>query len=145
MTNLLALSCQQCESLSGNSQQYLDCAKNCTPDKNTNPSEKIINPLLPENLSSKSGESFLASIFPPLVGWIFVVGAIGFFFMVVLGAIQWIFSGGDKGAVEQARGRITNALIGIILLFSTFAIINLVETFFGINILTIDIGPLKIQ
>ncbi len=109
------------------------------------PKGGIKNPALGDSLNELSGEEFLAKLFPALVGWIFVVGTVGFFFMMIAGAIQWIFSGGDKGALEQAKGRITNALVGIILLFSTFAIISMIETFFGINILTIDIGPLKIQ
>ncbi|MBL7036901.1 hypothetical protein ISR94_03660, partial [Candidatus Microgenomates bacterium] len=48
-------------------------------------------------------------------------------------------------AIEGARGRITSALVGVVILFSTFALIKIVETFFGIDILTIDIGPLVIQ
>lgn len=65
--------------------------------------------------------------------------------MLLLGAITWIGSGGDKAAIEGARGRITQALIGIVVLFSVFAIIKLIEGLFGIKILTLDIGPLIIK
>lgn len=106
---------------------------------------KITNPALGDTLKNLSGESFLAKFFPSLVGLIMVVGVVIFFFMMLIGAIQWIFSGGDKGALEGARGRITNALIGLVIFFSVFAIIKLIEVFFDTNILTIDIGPLKIQ
>ena len=105
----------------------------------------LTNPILPENLRTKDSETFFTQLFPSLVGLIFVIGSLAFFFMILFGAIQWILSGGDKGAVEAARGRITNALIGIVVLFGSFAIINLIEIFFGLNILTIDIGPLKIR
>jgi hypothetical protein len=64
---------------------------------------------------------------------------------MLLGGIQWISSGGDKTALEGARGKITNAVIGIIILFSLFAILKIVEDFFGINILTIDFGPLMVR
>ncbi|HCC84476.1 MAG TPA: hypothetical protein DEP87_02240 [Candidatus Pacebacteria bacterium] len=40
------------------------------------------------------------------------------------GAIEWITSGGDKGKVENARNKITNSLIGIIILVSSFTIIG---------------------
>lgn len=97
------------------------------------------------NLGNNSGISFVQQLIPSLVGLAFVVGVLIFFFMLLLGAIQWISSGGDKAAVEGARGKITQALVGIIVLFSVFAIIKVVETFFGINILTLDIGPLIIK
>ena len=63
----------------------------------------------------------------------------------MIGGIQWMTAGGDKAAIEQARGKVTNALVGLVILFSTFAIILAIETFFGVDILTIDIGVLKIE
>ena len=107
---------------------------------------QITNPAL-GNLDNPSnrGIGFFQQLIPALIGLAFVGGSLIFFFMLVLGAIQWITSGGDKAAVEGARGRITQALVGIILLFSVFAIVKLIETFFNINILSIDIGPLTIK
>ena len=104
----------------------------------------ITNPFLGD-LQYETGESFIGKFIPALIGLLFVAGAIFFFFMLVWGSLQWILSGGDKGAIEGARGRITAAFAGLVLLLSTFAIIALIETFFGINILTIDIGLLVIQ
>jgi len=76
----------------------------------------------------------------------FVVGAIIFLFMLISGAITWITSGGDKNAVEAARGRVTSAIVGIVVLFVTFAAITLIENFFGgINILDLNLGDLYIK
>lgn len=104
----------------------------------------IINPAI-GNLNNHTGIGFLQQLIPSLIGLAFVAGAVLFFFMLLLSAIQWISSGGDKGAVEAARGRLTQALIGIVILFCAFAIIKLVEYFFGISILVLDIGPLIIK
>lgn len=60
-----------------------------------------------------------------------VVAAIVFFFMLVLGGIKWIMSGGDKAKTEEARNQITSALIGLVIVFAAWAIISLVSTFFG--------------
>lgn len=95
--------------------------------------------------SPEGGSGFLELILPKIIGLLFVFGSLVFFFMFVWGAISWILAAGDKAHVEAAKGRITSALIGVVLLFSSFAIVALVETFFGVNILTIDIGPLVIQ
>lgn len=99
-----------------------------------------------ENFSMDPESSvFFTTLLPKLVGWIFVIGSLLFFFVFAIGAIQWITSGGDKQALEGARAKISNAFIGIVLLFISFAVIKVIEKFFGINILTIDIGPLMIQ
>lgn len=66
---------------------------------------------------------------------IFIVAALIFFFMLVVGGIQWMVSGGDKAATESARGRITAALIGLIIVFAAWAIMKLIETFLGITFL----------
>lgn len=68
-----------------------------------------------------------------------VVAAIVFFFMLVIGGIRWIMSGGDKGQTEAARNQITAALIGLVIVFSAWAIAQLLGTFFGINIFTLEI------
>lgn len=96
-------------------------------------------------LNENNGVSFVQQLIPSLIGLAFIVGALLFFFMLLISGLQWITSGGDKASVEAARGRITQALIGIVVLFSVFAIIKLIENFFGISILALDIGPLTIK
>ncbi len=108
----------------------------------------ITNPGLGTNLqgilAGGGGVYFFQLLIPRLIGWAFVIGTTLFVFMLLIGSVQWITSGGDKNALEAARGRISQALIGVIVLFSVFAIIKLIEVFFGISILAIDIGPLII-
>ncbi|MFC1625588.1 hypothetical protein ACFL1Q_00900 [Patescibacteria group bacterium] len=97
------------------------------------------------SLSSRGGITFFQKILPNLISLAFIIAVLIFFFVLIIAAIQWISSGGDKTAMESARGRITSALVGIVILLSSFALIKIVEAFFGINILTLDIGILKIQ
>jgi NADH:ubiquinone oxidoreductase subunit 6 (subunit J) len=103
----------------------------------------ITNPAVP-NLESHSGVSFIESLLRALVSIGFIVGGVVFLFIFLMGAIQWISSGSDKSAQEQARGRLTSALVGIIILFALYAIIKVVEYFFGISILLINVEPLRI-
>jgi len=62
-----------------------------------------------------------------------------FFFMLVIGGIQWIMSGGDKAKTEEARNRITAALIGLIIVFAAWLIIILVQNVFGVSLLNFTI------
>ncbi len=65
---------------------------------------------------------------------IYVFGSIIFLFMIVVSAVQWIISGGDKEAVQKARSRITSAIIGLILLALARFIATLVGSITGFNI-----------
>lgn len=96
-------------------------------------------------LAIPDAAAFFNVFLPKAITLLLVVGVIIFFFMLIMGAIQWISSGGDKGGLEAARGKITSALIGIIILFSVFAVMKLIETFFGITIMTLDIGSLVVK
>lgn len=74
-----------------------------------------------------------------IVSWaitaILIIAAVVFFFMLIIGGIKWIMSGGDKQNTESARNQITAALIGLIIVFSAWAIMNLLGTVFGIELL----------
>jgi hypothetical protein len=105
----------------------------------------VLGPTLQTFLADKSGTSFFSNLLPRAVALLFVAGALIFFFMFIWGGIQWISSGGDKQGLESARGRITNAIIGLVILFAALAIIKFIESFFGVSILTLDIRPLIIQ
>lgn len=105
----------------------------------------ITNPVLPSSLGENPDPvSYLQELFPRIVTLILIIGSLVFFFYLIIGAIQWTSSGGDKQAVESARGKITNALLGMVILFAVFAIIKILEGFFNTKILTLDIGSLLI-
>jgi hypothetical protein len=78
-----------------------------------------------------------------IISWaitvILVVAGLIFFFMLVVGGLRWILSGGDKAATESARGQITAALIGLVIVFSAWAIATLISNIFGISILELAI------
>lgn len=73
---------------------------------------------------------------------ILVVAAVVAFFFLIIGGIKWITSGGDKGQVESARNTVTAALIGLLIVFATFAIIKLIAFFFGVDILNLELAEI---
>ncbi len=90
-----------------------------------------------------SGTNFNFPSFVQLAIKLLFVGiTVGFFFYLLLGAAQWVFSGGDKEAVSKAQKRITNALIGLAIAFSVYVIVNLISIVFGVNILNIAVPKL---
>jgi xanthine/uracil permease len=101
----------------------------------------IKNPVL-GGLGATAGITFFQTFFGKLVAVALIAGSVIFLFMLITGAIQWISSGGDKQALENAKSKVTNAIVGIIILFAIFAVINFVSSFFGnIPILNAPLNP----
>lgn len=65
------------------------------------------------------------------VNLIFIVAAVAFVIMVVVSALQWILSGGNKETVAGAQKRLTWAVIGMVILSVAVAIINVFGVFTG--------------
>lgn len=70
------------------------------------------------------------------IQFILVVAFVLAFIFLIIGGIRWIVAGGDEKAVAGARGMITAALIGLVIVLVAFAIIRLVEVFFEVNIIS---------
>ena len=69
------------------------------------------------------------------ISLVLIVVALVFFFILVFGGLRWVTSGGDEKKVGEARAGITNALIGLAIVFAAWAIMKLIQTVFGIDIL----------
>lgn len=65
------------------------------------------------------------------VNLIFAVGVILAVIFIIISGIQMIISGGDKQKVQAARGRLTYAIIGLLVIAGAFAIISLVISLLG--------------
>ncbi len=76
----------------------------------------------------------IGTIVSGAIGAAFIIAGLLTFAYLVWGGLQWITAGGDKASLEQARGRITNALVGMTIIASAYAIIQLVEYVFGYSI-----------
>ncbi len=65
---------------------------------------------------------------------VILVAGLATFGYILYGGITWIMAGGDKGKLEEARAKITNGIIGLAIVASSWAIYLLVDYFFGIGL-----------
>lgn len=72
---------------------------------------------------------------------VFIIALLGVLIMLVVGAVQWVFSGGDKDALGKARSRITHALVGLLILALAFLLAVVVGNIVGINLLNLPALP----
>lgn len=82
----------------------------------------------------KVGYNSLGRFISAVITLVFIIAAISVLLMLIWGALQWIFSGGEKDAVAKARDRIINALIGLAILAVAVALASVFGQFVGINL-----------
>ena len=83
----------------------------------------------------------IGSLISGAIQLILVGAGIIAFLYLLLGGIQWITSGGDKAGVDAARQKILAAVIGLVIVFASWALIRLLEAFLGVCIIS---GPISI-
>ncbi|OGC93135.1 hypothetical protein A2876_01145 [Candidatus Amesbacteria bacterium RIFCSPHIGHO2_01_FULL_48_32b] len=81
----------------------------------------------------------LSRVIGAAVNLVLVAAGVMAFLYLLIGGIQWLMAGGDKEGTEKARKRITAALIGLVIVFSVFALFALVQAFLGLDLLSLNI------
>lgn len=79
------------------------------------------------------GITFGGGLFQWVITVVFIGASLLCLAFLVFGGIKWITSGGDKGGVEAARNMIVAALVGLVITFLAYFIIQIVFTFFGLG------------
>jgi hypothetical protein len=67
-----------------------------------------------------------------MIGVLTVIAIIWFVFIFIAGAISYMSAGGDKAAVESARKKIVNGLIGLVMVVIAIFIVKLIGYLIGI-------------
>jgi hypothetical protein len=68
-----------------------------------------------------------------LTKYIFFFGGAGLLLMLIFAGFTYLTSAGDSKKMENAQHRITNALIGIILIITAYWLVQLAGTIFGLQ------------
>ncbi len=97
----------------------------------------IRNPVINEKFGNISGGNTGTTIIGTLLGNVFnamiIAGAIMLVIMIIWSGISIIGGSGDKERVQNAQRRLTNSIIGFIILICVFAIANFIGGFFGLG------------
>ena len=90
------------------------------------------------NKPPTTGEAALTTItnvVSAIIGFMTVAAGIWLIFQIIVAGFNWIGSAGDKSKLETARNRLTNALIGIVIVAAGWSILALAGKFLGWDIL----------
>ncbi len=79
--------------------------------------------------------NYLNKILGGVIGFLTIIAALWFIFVFITAGYSWITAGGDKGKLEEAQKKITNAVIGLLIVVTATIIIGVIGKILGLDIL----------
>ena len=76
----------------------------------------------------------LEPIFTGVVQALTALVGVALFIMLIIGGYGFLFSGGDQKKLEKARGTLTNAIIGVVVIVIAYLILRTIQLFTGVNV-----------
>lgn len=87
-----------------------------------------------KEIGSFFGYECIGPFISNIVDLFIIVAAVALLILLVMGGMEWLLSSGDKVKLESAQKRITNAIIGLLIVATSWAIWQLIIYFFGIDL-----------
>lgn len=88
-----------------------------------------------ETIQGPEGFAFTEGTIGPIITraltYVFAFAGIGLLLMIIASGFGMMTSAGDAKKLEGAKGRLTNAIIGFLLVFAAFWIVQIAGTIFG--------------
>ena len=88
--------------------------------------------------AGESGLTSITSIVNIIVKNAFTIAGVIAFFLLIFGGFQFIVSAGsgDSKQMEQSKKTITSAVIGLIVIFASYWIVQIIEVLTGIKLIS---------
>lgn len=120
----------------GNSRVYA-AGLGCSGDNSFGPIAQFLCGLNPSDKAGNAKQvgDKLNAVISSLIGFLTIVAGLWFLFQFIIAGYQWINSQGDKNNTQAAQDKITNSLIGLIIIVIAWVIIGTIGKILGLDLL----------
>jgi len=95
--------------------------------------------LIPKGQFAPLSEITFESLISSAVNLLLIAASVLFVFNFLVGGIKFMLSSGNKEKLDTAKRQIINAILGIVIIFSSWALLGFVGDFFGVDFSTFQI------
>ncbi len=78
------------------------------------------------------GQPTIGSFISALLPYLFAIAGLLLLLYLIWGGFSLMTSGGDPKQMDQAKGKITNAIVGFLLLFVSYWLVQILQVVFGL-------------
>jgi len=75
-----------------------------------------------------------ADLISTIIPYLYVIAGLILFAFLIIGGFGYLTSGGDPEKIKAAGGKITHALIGFLIIFLSYWLVQILEIVLGIQI-----------
>lgn len=79
------------------------------------------------------GFTFGGNLVSGVINILFIIAILIALIYLIWGGIKWIMSGGDKQALQTAREHVIAAIVGLVVVFLAYFIVNFILGVFGLG------------
>ncbi|OGY27600.1 MAG: hypothetical protein A3F33_02375 [Candidatus Woykebacteria bacterium RIFCSPHIGHO2_12_FULL_43_10] len=97
------------------------------------------------SITNSTAISEVRGLTTTLISWLILVAGLMSLIYLVIGGFKWLSAQGDPKALSAAQQTIVGAIIGFLITFAAYWIIEILQTIFGISILASLIPPAQAQ
>ena len=77
----------------------------------------------------------LNSVLSGIIGFLTIIAALWFLIQFIIAGYNFINAGGDKGRATEAKEKITNAIVGLLIVVAAWVIVAVIGKLLGLEIL----------
>jgi len=104
--------------------------------------QMIINLVPPSGPAQNVSNILPSSLVTSALGILLGASGVTSFFFLLWGGLSWITAGGDKDGLDRARKKVTGAMIGLAIVFSSYALLYIIRVLFNVNLISIPLNPI---
>ncbi len=93
----------------------------------------MIKPAYAYKIDNPTKFETFGGVFGTLLPQIFIFAGLLLFGYLLFGGFKYLTSSGDEDAVEQAKKTITSAIIGMLIIFTSYWIMWILQTILGVS------------
>lgn len=102
------------------------------PGSNTEGEPTIVELQGPGEITDRFSD--IGEVISALIPVMLSIAGLILFIMLLWGGYDFLFSGGDPGKIESGRTRIFNAIIGFVIVFVAYFLVQLLGFIFGFSL-----------
>ena len=88
------------------------------------------------DIGNRSGLEYIKIMIGKILVLVLIAGVVIALIYLISGGMQWITSQGEKDKIAAARSKLTYAIIGLLVIFLSFAIVAFFGGAFGIDLMS---------
>lgn len=86
--------------------------------------------------TAEAPEAAFGTLISNVLGIVLIIALLLLLLYLILGALEWMASGGESSKLQSARNRMMHAVIGIIILGSVMAVFMLIQYIMGVEFIS---------